>query len=105
MSKSKSAAERFALLGQLLKKHVPNLNVTFEDESDFISLLVKVRPDGTCLAVVKKFGDDGGPLVLFGSGYGLPGALMAADAAAQGGKWRPDKPWEGGEKQGLPEVK
>lgn len=94
MSKKLAASERFAVLGSQLGTLLPHLNGVLSDETDFISLQIKLRPDGTCLAVLKKYGDDGRPLVLFGSGYGVPGALMGTDSAVQGGRWRPDKPFK-----------
>ena len=96
MSKKLSGAARFSALGSLLGDLLPNLNEVFTNEDDFISVSVKSRPDGSSLAVVKRFGADGGPMVLFGSGYGFAGALMAADQAVQGGRWRPDKPFKNG---------
>ena len=94
MPKKRSASVRFMALGAQLKELVPSLNEILTNEEDFISLQIKMRPDGSCLTVVKQYGEDGGPMVLFGSGYGVPGALMAADAAATGGRWRPDKPFK-----------
>ncbi len=94
MSKQLPLSARFIKLGSIFQELLPHLNAVLADEQDFISLQIKVRPDSTCLAVVKKFGADGGPMVLFGSGYGVPGALMAADASAQGNRWRPDKPYK-----------
>lgn len=93
MSKKLSPAARFNALGAQLGVLVPHLYAVLENEEEFISLQVKTRPDGSCLTILKRYGDDGGPLVLFGSGYGVPGALMAADSAVQGGRWRADKPF------------
>lgn len=89
-------AQRYSSLGAQLEKLLPNLWSVWNDDDDFIGMHLKARPDGSTLAVVKRFSDDGGTVVLFGNGYGVAGALMGADAAIQGGAWRVDKPWKGG---------
>lgn len=92
----RTPGERFAFLGGELQRELPHVWKLLEGNSDFISLHLKAKADGSILCVAKKYGDDGGPLVLFGGGYGFVGALMALDASLQGDKWRTDKPWSNG---------
>ena len=95
-SKRLAPAQRYTALGAQLEKLIPSLWAVWNAEDEFIGMHVKARPDGSTLAVVKRYGADGGPVVLFGNGYGVAGAFMAADAAVQGDAWRVDKPWKGG---------
>ena len=46
------------------------------------------------LAIVKGYDKDGAPVVCFGSGEGLIGALIGANGAIAANRWKPDKPWE-----------
>jgi hypothetical protein len=80
-------------LDKALGDGVPQLTSVLRNEEDFISLLVKLCDDGTTLAILKRYGPDGGPMVCFGSGYGVAGCLVAIDATIAAGKWRVDKPW------------
>lgn len=56
-------------------------------------LRVKVRDDGGWIAIAKGYGDDGGPVVCFGSGYDALSALQGLEGAIRANKWRVDKPW------------
>lgn len=76
----------------LLFPHIMGVAVK---EAEFIELRLKARDDGSTLAIIKQYGEDGGPLVAFGVGYGVTLALMALDKTLQGGHWRIDKPWNG----------
>lgn len=80
-------------LTDAISEHTPQLMSVLGDEEDFISLFVKYRDDGTYLGVLKRYGSDGGPLVCFGTGYGVPGALVALEATIAAGNWKVDKPW------------
>lgn len=71
----------------------PHLSGWFSDEESFREIRVQLRNDGSCLSIAKGYASDGGPVVCFGSGYGLIGSLLALDASIQGGNWREDKPW------------
>lgn len=93
MTKKNSKAEAWAELDAALLGCVPHLASFFADAEVFVELRVKVRDDGTVLAIAKGYGSDGSPVVCFGSGYGVAGALMAIDSTIQGGHWRVDKPW------------
>lgn len=72
---------------------IPHASSWWGEEDGFRELRLKRRDDGSTLAIAKGYGPDGGEVVCFGSGYGVVGALMAIDAAIQGGAWRVDKPW------------
>lgn len=79
---------------QQWQKDFPHISTDCLFSSDFIELRLKMKEDGTVLAILKKFGADGGPTVLFGVGYDPVLAIMALDKASQGGNWRVDTPWE-----------
>lgn len=87
--------DRWVEMNEQISGMVPHLYGWFNDEEGFIELRIKLMRDGTHLAVAKGYGSDGGPIVCFGSGYGVVGAIMAVDRTIQGGNWRVDKPWEG----------
>ena len=89
----KSAQERWIRFTKNWQEAVPHLAGVVLNEADFERMLVKVRPDGTVLALVKSYGPDGGLVVAFGSGYGVIPAFLALDASIQGGNWRKDAPW------------
>lgn len=91
--KNTTLAERWVGLGEDIRGRVPHLNGVLVDEESFIEIRVKVRPDGTCLAILKRFGADGTPMVCFGSGYGVIGAFIAIDGTVQAGNWKVEKPW------------
>lgn len=80
-------------LGEQLRRMVPHLYSVLSDEENFVELRIKARPDGTTLAVLKKYDMDGGPLVCFGSGYGATGSLIAINSTINSGNWKVDKPW------------
>ena len=92
--KKRSSGERFAKLGIELGDAVPHFYGYSEDPDQFIELRIKLRGDGSYLAILKGYGSDGTPLVCFGVGYGVAGALMAINATVAGGHWRVDKPYE-----------
>lgn len=94
-SKRVSPGARFTIVGAQLEAHLPHLYSVLADEDSFTELRIKVRPDGSMLGVLKRYGEDGGPLVLFSNGYGVAGALLGLDLAVQGGAWKVDKPWKG----------
>lgn len=89
-----SSSERWIEFSEKIRAEVPHLSAWFEKEEDFVELRLKMRDDNTVLAIAKGFGPDGGPVVCFGSGYGVVGAMMAVDSAIQGGRWKYDKPWD-----------
>lgn len=90
----KNGQRRWAVLDDALRDGVPHLSGVLNDEENFVSLLLKARDDGTCLAVLKKYSGDGTPLVCFGSAYSVSGCMVAIDATINGGNWKTDKPWQ-----------
>lgn len=66
------------------------------NQSDFLDFRIKARLDGTCYALVKRVGEDGGPLVTFGTGYDALSALDGLEGAIHAGNWRVDKPYTSG---------
>ena len=98
MATKKNRQQAWVLLAEAIEDNVPHFYSVVGNQDDFISLYIKVRPDGSCLAVLKQYGSDGGPLVCFGTGYGVAGCIVALDASIQGGNWKVDKPWNPSEK-------
>jgi len=93
-SGKRSPAELWSSNNSKLRGMIPHCYSVFSDAENFISLHIKARDDGTVLAVAKQYGDDGRPVVAFGSGYDVMAGLMGLDSSIQGGHWRVDKPWE-----------
>lgn len=87
-------ADRWLGIDNALKAGVPQVRSALADEDDFRELRLKLRDDRTTLAILKAYGSDGGPVVCFGSGYGVVGALMALNASIAVGAWKTDKPWK-----------
>lgn len=81
-------------LTDLTKKEVPSLSAWWDDVEDFAELKVKAMPDGTVLAIAKGYGSDGAPMVCFGAGYSVTGAMLAIDATITAGRWKPDLPYQ-----------
>lgn len=86
--------QRYTALGEALRVGVPQFFSWSEDVEEFISISLKMRSDGTVLAVAKGYGADGTEMVCFGSGYGVAGALVAIDSTIAGAYWKVDKPWQ-----------
>lgn len=95
-SKQTRQVDRWMTLTEKMRVDYPHIASWLEDEHSFRELRLKARDDETTIAVAKAYGADGGPVVCFGVGYGPILALMALDAAIQGGNWRVDKPWQPG---------
>lgn len=76
----------------------PSLYAFLNDVEEFSELRVKARDDGSVLAIAKGYDSSGGPIVSFGVGYDAIGALLGIDGTIQAGKWKVDKPWDGGTK-------
>jgi len=72
---------------------VPQVYHALVDGDRLCDLRVKVRDDGTWIAIGKGYGNDGGPVVAFGSGYDALSALQGLEGALAANKWRVDKPW------------
>lgn len=93
MANKNSIRERWLELDASVKNNVPQLYSVLTDEVDFIELRLKIRDDRTVLGILKRYGSDGAPMVCFGSGYGVTGALVGLEGTIAAGKWRLDKPW------------
>lgn len=87
--------ERWLAVEQILLANVPQLSAVLGSEEAFISLYVKIRDDRTMLAVLKRYGSDGGMLVCFGTGYGVAGCFMGLEGSIAANKWKVDEPWPG----------
>lgn len=82
---------RFIEIDRVLAGAFPHLHGFFVDEEDYRGLSIKPRPDGTFLAVAMGCSSDGSPMVCFGQGYGVVGALFGLDRSLQAGSWKVDK--------------
>ena len=63
-----------------------------DSTGDFRGISVILSNSGGCLAILKRFGEDGTPEVLFASGQTPVEAIAAADTRLADGGWRADKP-------------
>lgn len=93
MSKKNTGVESYNSLHDAVHHSTPHLYAWFSDEEDFRELRIQHKPDGSCLAIAKGYGSDGGPIVCFGVGYGMLGAFIAVDRTIQAGNWREDPPY------------
>jgi hypothetical protein len=104
MVRDKGLKSRLLAIEESLSSVCPHLASWSADEESYRELRIQLRDDGTMLVIAKGFGTDGGPVVCFGVGYGLSGAMLAIDRTIQGGNWKFDKPWspdgEGNESKG-----
>lgn len=94
--KKNSSQERWLSIDECMREYAPHLSAWWNDDEEFSELRLKARPDGTTLAIAKGYGGDGGPVVCFGVGYGVPAALLAIDGTINGGRWKVDEPWQPG---------
>lgn len=91
MPSKKRGVERFLEFDAVVQGELPHLHAFFTKEEDYRGLSVKPRDDGTFLAVALGTAGDGAPVVCFGQGYGVVGALMGLDHTLQAGGWKADK--------------
>lgn len=74
-----------------VKKHFPHLyGLMVAREQDFRGMGIFMGDAGDWLCMVKRFGDDGTPEIMFCAGYTPFEALATANRAIQGGKWKKD---------------
>lgn len=92
-NRGNSPAERWVATSDGLREAFPHLSAWYNDVDEFLELRIKAREDSTYLAIAKGVDGKGGPVVCFGVGYDVAGALMSVDATIQGGHWKVDKPW------------
>lgn len=77
---------------QALFKACPNFTALFQSGgAEFNSVRIQFRGVYDFLAVCKRWGPDGTPEVIFGSGPDFVGAVLGLEAALEQGAWRPDK--------------
>jgi hypothetical protein len=92
----KSADRAYLELERGLYGKLPQLRgLALANEEDFTSLLIKHRGPMDWIVVAKKTGDDGGPLVCFGTGFDLVGALLGLEGTLASDRWRVDAPYNG----------
>lgn len=86
--------EKFNSLNELrvvLSKNVSNLwGMVFTKATDVRGLRIVRRDDGSWLCVLTAFGDDGSPIVAFGSGDSFLEGLKNLDRTLSKGDWRVD---------------
>lgn len=76
----------------VLSKFYSNLmSILVKHPDDCRFLKTQKRADGDWLAILGIYGEDGTPLVAFGSGGSYVGALAALNATVGRGDWRTDK--------------
>ena len=63
---------------------------------DFKELRVYQRGEGDCLGVLKRYGNDGAPEVIFGNGVDFVACLLALEGSMRANRWRQEDPppWE-----------
>jgi len=91
MSRKRKGVDKYLAVERLVQAELPHLHGFFSEEDEYRGLSIKPRPDGTFLAVAMGYGSDGAPMVCFGQGYGVVGALMGLDKTMQAGNWKVDK--------------
>lgn len=88
----------FNVLYDALVSAAPNLlhwgQIAHEDA---IEVRIKQRGPGDWMAIAKRFGPDGGPQVLFGTGYDFLSCVLGLNGAMAGDRWRADKPYRPGQ--------
>lgn len=84
---------RYNAIHEAVEELTPHLYGFLGSVEDFREIRIKARADGTCLAIAKGFGPDGGETVCFGVGYDAIGALLGIDGTIQSGSWKVDEPW------------
>lgn len=75
-----------------LQKHFPRLWYFIErDSNDFRTLTFTLGNSGGYLLILKRFGDDGSPEVLFHHAHTLVDCFLGVEHALTNGRWKPDK--------------
>lgn len=83
------------VLSRELAANVPSLwELLANPDGEFIELKIYNRGSNDTLGVCKRYGSDGGPQVLFGSGAGFVSCLLAVEGAVRAGRWKVDIPWD-----------
>lgn len=95
MADRKEQSERREVsLERALRVALPQLaGLLLREDQGFLELRIKQRAYAEVVVVVKREDAAGGTEVLFGVGYDVLGALLGADGAMAGNRWREDRPW------------
>lgn len=84
-----------SVLSRELARELPSLwDLLANPDGEFIELKLYNRGVNDTLGVCKRYGPDGGPQVLFGSGSGFVSCLLAVEGAVRAGRWKVDVPWK-----------
>ena len=80
-----------------LEKSIDGLGTEFarfirDADGDFRGFSIILSDRGGYLAIIKKFGDDGTPQVLFAGGESPIECIRAADIRISSGNWKEDTP-------------
>jgi hypothetical protein len=97
VTKGRSDASAYVLVEQAVYGRLPQLRgLVFTRAGDFAGLNIRQRGAGDWIAVAKRYGDDGGPQVLFATGFDFVGLLLNLEGSLAADRWREDKPWTPG---------
>lgn len=80
-----------AILEKLCLERWSNLYAFVRDLEQVRGFTIKVQGERAWLCVVKRYGDDGTPQVLFASGINFWDMWWAVNAAINKGEWKTDK--------------
>lgn len=61
---------------------------------DFVELRIKQRAEGDWIAVAKRYAEDGGLEVAFGTGHDYVSCVLGLNGSLAANRWKADKPWE-----------
>lgn len=90
-SRSDSMQDAWSAIDQALQTNIPQVHSLVTNSGDFTELRLKARDDGTTLAILKAYAQDGTPMVAFGVGMSFSLSLIAVEATIAGGHWKRDK--------------
>jgi hypothetical protein len=92
-SKRTGKSPYVALEGAVFTK-LPQIHaLAVRNAEDFVGLNIKVRGAGDLIAVAKRFGPDGGPQVIFATGFDIIGLLLNLEGSLAANRWKEDRPW------------
>lgn len=93
----------FNILYEALADATPNiLHWGQVADADAVEVRFRHRGPSDWLAIAKRFGADGEPQVLFGTGYDFLSCVLGLNGAMAGDRWRADRPYQPG-KNGVGE--
>lgn len=79
------------LLAGMFKEAPQVTEVLLNEDKSLVNIKITYRGEGDYLAILKRYDDDGAPVVIFGSGVDFVTALLGLETAVDQDKWRPDK--------------